>query len=242
VKGIGTGEASAGIVGSFSVGKFEAKDLAGMTTKLPKVSDQLPEMAKAFLPLLEAQGIILDFDGIIGLPMALKYKKLVINTKAKTLEFVPYGKDEVNKLDPSDGEEFVKEAVIRTWNGKAAETGITGDCVPLDDWKKLGVETGGLLVESVKEGSGAAKAGIKKGDIITHLVGETDVPDMEDAKKAKGNLEIRDSTSLILWACSKDPGSEVTLRVKRGEKSEDVKMKLDGLVWTGKFPERFKTK
>jgi hypothetical protein len=65
---------------------------------------------------------------------------------------------------------------------------------------------------------------------------------MEDAKKAKGNLEIRDSTSLILWACSKDPGSEVTLRVKRGEKSEDVKMKLDGLVWTGKFPERFKTK
>jgi hypothetical protein len=212
---------------------------------LPKMSDQLPDMIKMFLPFLKQQGIALDFDGIVGISLATRYHKMIVNTSTKEIEFVAYEKGMDNAASPFESEEFVADAVIRTWHGKAGKFGLNGDSVPLDDWKKNGLEKGGMKVESIEEGGAAAKAGIKEGDIITHLVGLADeLPeeDLEDASSENGDVVVRDMPALIMIAASKDPGTELTVRVKRGDKMLDLKVTLDKYGWEGTVPERWKEK
>lgn len=241
VKGIGKGEAKSGLIETFKMGNLEVKDLAATVMDLPKMSDQMPDMIKQILPML-GNRIQLDFDGIVGITLATRYKKMIVNGKAKDIEFVPYTKEELNKINPVEGEDYMRNGVVRTWNGKAGKLSLVGDSVQLDDWAKHGLKSGGLMVETVDEGGAAAKAGILKGDIITHLVGESDLPEMEDAKAENGDTEIRDMPGLIMWACSKDPGYEAKLRIKRGEEVKVVTVKLDDYGFKGEFPERFKEK
>ncbi|MBX3474199.1 MAG: aspartyl protease family protein [Planctomycetes bacterium] len=241
VKGIGKGEAKSGMVDSIKFGNLTVTDTPATIMDLPKMSDQMPDMIKQLLPML-GNRIKLDFDGIVGVTLATRYKKMIVNSKAKDIEFVPYAKGEVNKLNPSRGEEYMRDAVVRTWNGKAGKIGLNGDSVKLDDWAAHGLKSGGLMVESVEADGPAAKAGIAKGDIITHLVGEADLPEMEDTKAEDGDTEIRDMPGLIIWGCMKDPGYEATLRIKRGDKVMDVKVKLGDYGFKGEFPERFKQK
>ncbi|MCB9895213.1 MAG: aspartyl protease family protein [Planctomycetes bacterium] len=243
VKGVGKGEAKSSMVESFAVGNLMEEDLPCTIMALPKMSDQLPEMFKMFMPFLKQRGIVLDFDGIVGISLAARYQKMIVNTKSKEIEFVPYEKGAENAASPYESEEFVKDAVIRTWHGKAGKFGLTGDAVKLDDWKKHGLENGGMIVEAVDEGGAAAKAGIKEGDIITHLVGLADeMPEegMEDADTVGGDVVVRDMPALIMFAASKDPGSELTVRVKRGEETLDLKVTLDKYGWEGTVPERWK--
>lgn len=241
VKGIGKGEAKSGLIETFKIGNLEVKDLAATVMDLPKMSDQMPDMIKQILPML-GNRIQLDFDGIVGITLATRYKKMIVNGKAKDIEFIPYTKEELNKINPAEGEDYMRNGVVRTWNGKAGKLSLVGDSVQLDDWAKHGLKSGGLMVESVDEGGAAAKAGIAKGDIITHLVGENDLPEMEDTKAENGDTEIRDMPGLIMWACSKDPGYEAKLRIKRGEEIKVVTVKLDDYGFKGEFPERFKEK
>jgi hypothetical protein len=241
VKGIGKGDAKAGLVETFKMGKLEVKDLACTVMDLPKMSDQMPDMIKQLLPMLGGR-VQLDFDAIVGITLATRYKKMIVNTKAKDIEFVPYAKDETNALNPVRGEDYMRDAVVRTWNGKAGKLGFGGDSVQLDDWAKHGLKTGGLMVEHVDADSSAAKAGLAKGDIVTHLVGESDLPEMEDTKAENGDTEVRDMPGLIIWACTKNPGHEATLRVKRGSEVLELKVKLGDYGFKGEFPERFKTK
>ncbi|MCA8916176.1 MAG: aspartyl protease family protein [Planctomycetes bacterium] len=245
VKGVGKGQAKSSMVESFAIGNLQEEDLACTIMALPKMSDQLPDMIKMFLPFLKQRGIALDFDGIVGISLAARYQKMIVNTQTKEIEFVPYEKGAENMASPYESEEFVKDAVIRTWHGKAGKFGLTGDAVTLDDWKKYGLEKGGMIVEEVEEGGAAAKAGIKKGDIITHLVGLADeMPEegMEDADTVDGDVVVRDMPALIMFAASKDPGSELTVRVKRGDKTLDLKVTLDKYGWEGTIPERWKQK
>jgi len=242
VKGIGKGQAKSGLVDSFKVGNMEVKDADCTIMDLPKISDQMPEMLKMILPMLKRQGIVMDFDGIVGITLATRYKKMTVDLSTKKIEFTAYGKDEVNKINPVDGEEYMRDAVTRTWNGKAGKLGLEGDSVELENWKAHGLASGGLMVESVDKDGPAAKAGIQKGDIITHLVGENDMPDMEDAKAEGKDTQIRDMPGLIIWACSKDPGYEATVRIKRGDEVKEVKVKLADYGWKGTFPDRFKNK
>jgi hypothetical protein len=242
VKGIGKGDAHSGMVESFKIGNLHEEDLACTIMDLPKMSDQLPDMMKMMLPLLKRQGIVMDFDGILGVTLATRYHKMIVNTSTKQIEFIPYEKGVANKLSPFATEEFVKEAAIRTWHGEAGKFGLKGDAVPLDDWKKHGLETGGLMVEEVEEGGSAHKAGIVKGDIITHLVGLNDLipEDLEDAGTEGEDVVVRDMPALIMTACAIDPGTEVTVRVVREGKSVDLKVKLDKYGWEGTIPERWK--
>lgn len=241
VKGIGKGEAKSGLLDSFKMGNLEVKDPAITVMDLPKISDQMPDMIKQILPML-GNRVQLDFDAIVGITLATRYKKMIVNSKAKDIEFIPYGKDEVNKINPAHGETYMRDAVVRTWNGKAGKVGLSGDSVQLDDWAKHGLKSGGLMVEEVEADGPAAKAGIKKGDIITHLVGETDLPEMEDTKAENGDTEVRDMPGLIIWACSKDPGHAAKLRIKRGEEVKEVTIALGDYGFKGDFPERFKAK
>jgi hypothetical protein len=43
-----------------------------------------------------------------------------------------------------------------------------------------------------------------------------------------------------MTAASMDPGSEVTVRVKRGEEVIELKVTLDKYGWEGTIPERWK--
>ncbi|MBX3460329.1 MAG: aspartyl protease family protein [Planctomycetes bacterium] len=237
VKGIGKGDAKSGLVDSFQVGVIKEVDAPCTIMELPKITDQLGQMG-AMIPGVDK----LNFDGIVGITLATRFKKMIVDAKNRHIEFIPYGKDEVNKLEPSHSEEFVRDAVIRTWQGKAGTFSLTGDSVQLENWKAKGLESGGLEIESVVEGGAAHKAGLKKGDIITHLVGAADdLPeDMEDADVDGKDVKVRDMPALIMWACSKDPGTEVSVRIKRGDEVKDLKLKLDDYGFKGSVPDRFK--
>jgi predicted aspartyl protease len=228
VKGVSEGTASAGLVDSFELGSVKDVDVPFMSNALFKVSDQVRDQLGPFGRML--QGLdSLDFDGIIGISFCHRFKKTIVDTKERTLRFEPYEETEENASSPYEGEDTMKEAVVRTWNGQAGEFGLTGDGVPLHEWEKHGLETGGLLIKEVAEDGPAAKAGLKVDDIITHVLD----PDA-------GDSPLADAPSLIVYGCLNDPGTEVTIRVKRGDELIDLKVVLSKYQWEGKFPERFK--
>lgn len=228
VKGVSEGTASAGLVDSFELGSVKDEDVAFMSNALFKVSDQVKEQLGPLGGML--QGLDkLDFDGIVGISFCHRFKKTIINTEERTLRFEPYEEGETNESSPYEGEDMFKEAVIRTWNGQAGEFGLSGDGVPLHEWEKHGLETGGMIVEEVTEDGPAAKAGVKVGDIITHVI-----------DKVEGESPLADGPSLIIYGCMQDPAAEVTIRVKRGEEILDLKVVLSKYNWEGEFPERFK--
>jgi C-terminal processing protease CtpA/Prc len=134
------------------------------------------------------------------------------------------------------GEDQQKQAVIRTWNGKAAKCEIEGDSIVLDEWEKLGLKEGGMRVTSVS--GEAEKAGIKVGDIITGLVGEGEA----DEKGVKADAPVRGSASLVVWACLEEIGSKHSFRIKRADKTSTVEVKLVDYGWKGEFPEKYRSK
>ena len=237
VKGIGKGEAKSGILESFEIGVIKETDPACTIMELPKISDQLGGGMGAMLPGIDK----LDFDGIVGIPLATRFKCMIVNTADRNIQFIPYAAPADNAIAPFEGEDYVRDAAVRTWHGKSGSFGLSGDSVPLDDWKGLGLKEGGLKVESVEKDGPAAKAGIQVGDIITHLIG-AEMPEMEDAHSADGNTSVRDMPGLIIWACANDPGKEVTVRVRRGEKEMDLKLSLGTYAWSGDVPARFQKK
>lgn len=229
VKGVAEGKASAGLVDTFELGSVKETDVAFMSNALFKVSDQVREQLGPlgrFMQGLDA----LDFEGIIGISFCHRFKKTIVDTVEKTLRFEPWG-DTENAVSPYEGEDHMKQAVIRTWNAKAGTAGLVGDSVPLHEWKDKGLETGGMVVKSVEADGPAAKAGIKEGDIITHLI---------DPKE--GEVPMRDGPELVVYGCLNDPGSKMTLRLLRDGKAKDVEVTLATYAWKGTFPERFKDK
>ena len=69
----------------------------------------------------------------------------------------------------------------------------------------------GALVKSVQDGSAAAKAGIKAGDVITSVNG-THVSDSPDASRVLGGL---------------DNGADFTVEVVRDHKTQTLKGKVE---------------
>jgi serine protease Do len=74
----------------------------------------------------------------------------------------------------------------------------------------LDVEASSAAVQSVAPGGPAAKAGIKAGDIVTHV-----------NKKA-----VLDKESLINAVGRYKPGTEITLKITRGKEQLEIKAKL----------------
>jgi C-terminal processing protease CtpA/Prc len=176
----------------------------------------------------------LDCAGIIGLPVATRYKKMTVDCVEKLITLTPYGKDEANEINPVEQEGQQREAVIRTWQGKAAKCEFDGESVQLDEWEKLGLKEGGMRVTSVS--GEAEKAGLKVGDIITAVVGEP------NEKGEKQDMPVRGSSSLVVWACLQDVDSKHTFKIKRGDKVSSLEIKLVDYGWKGEAPEKFRRK
>jgi predicted aspartyl protease len=230
VKGVAEGSASAGLVDSFEMGSVKETDVAFMSNALFKVSDQVREQLGPLGRMMKGLDA-LDFDGIVGISFAHRFKTMTVSTENKTIRFEAYEDEDVNGCDPYEGEDSMKDAVIRTWNGKAGEVGLDGDSVPLHEWEAKGLETGGLVIEGIIKDGPADKAGLEEGDIITHVIDAAD-----------GEMPVRDMPELIVYACLNDPGKEVKLRYLREGKAHEVSLVLSKYEWEGSFPERFKTK
>jgi len=219
----------------------KAEDMACTILDLPKMSEMIRSQLGplgGMIPGLDR----LDFDGIIGVTLATRFKQMKVNTKNRTMEFVPYDDDEINEYAPFETEDYITEAMIRTWNKQASTFGLDGDAVPLEEWSKHGLESGGLKISAVHEGAAAANAGLKEGDIITHLVGAAaEIPGAEDSEHVDGeDVRVRDMPGLIMGACHMEPGSSATLRVKRGDEILVIELTMTLYEWEGTFPERFK--
>lgn len=224
VKGVGESTASEGMLENLEIG--------GYTVQEPTCS--VMDLSNA-LAQLEMLGN--DCAGIIGIPIATRFKRMIVDGEARRVTLEPYAADEANPVDPLATEEMFREAVIRTWNGQASTLGLEGDSIELDDWAKYGLEQGGMIVTEMTKGGAAEKAGLKKDDILVAVVGA----DVDEAG-APVDMPVRGSSSLVVWACNVDPGTEVVLRIRRGDAEMEVKAVLDLYEWTGSFPEKYRRK
>lgn len=85
----------------------------------------------------------------------------------------------------------------------------------------FGVPEGkGALVEDIVEGSPAEKAGIRAGDVITKIGGES-VGDAEELKEAIGDMDAGKETPVVVWR----DGKQLTLTVTVEETESAKAMK-----------------
>jgi serine protease Do len=83
--------------------------------------------------------------------------------------------------------------------------------IPSEQASQLGVTQGpGVVVYQVQSGSGADRAGLRQGDVITALNGTT----------------VEDPNTFRNAIAGTPPGSEVTLTVKRGGNERQVRVTL----------------
>lgn len=104
-------------------------------------------------------------------------------------------------------EQLLKEGVVHR-----GQLGITIQDLTDDMSKALGISTTeGVLISGVREGSAAAKAGLKRGDVVTAINGE----------------KVEDRNVLRNKVAGTQPGTEVTIQILRDGKQEEVKATLD---------------
>ncbi|MER3465922.1 MAG: hypothetical protein C4340_01605, partial [Armatimonadota bacterium] len=98
-------------------------------------------------------------------------------------------------------------------NGKVirAYLGLTPENLKPFEVKKFGVQQG-TVVRNVEEGSAAAKAGIKPGDIITEIQG----------RRIRGEQDLRDAMLIH------KPGTSVIIKYIRSGKVQTVSVQLTG--------------
>lgn len=237
VKGLGEGTTSEGLLESIKLDTLTILEPTCSVMDLSAALSQM-EMVKQIADMLpkRMRPAGLDCAGIIGLPIATRYKKMTVDGVEKLITFTPYGKDEANAIDPVEQETHQREAVLRTWHGKAAKAEFSGDSVKLDDWAKLGLKQGGMQVTTVS--GEAEKAGLKVGDIVTAIVGAGE----PDEKGVQGDMPVRGAASLVIWACLQDIGSKHKFKVKRGSEELVVEVKLVDYGWKGEVPEKYRRK
>lgn len=223
VKGVGEAEASESVLETIKISNLTIHEPSCSIMDLGGVLAQLKQLGN-------------DCAGIIGIPVATRYKSMTVDGESKLVKLEPYSDGETNEVDPAEQEEQQRKAAIRTWQGKAAKVEFKGESIKLDDWEALGLKDGGMKVTSVS--GGAEKAGLKEGDIITAIVGEGE----PDEKGVKGDAKVRGFGQFVVWACLQDPGSEFTLKVKRGKEVLSVKITLVAYGWQGTAPEKYRSK
>jgi S1-C subfamily serine protease len=112
---------------------------------------------------------------------------------------------------PSNMARSVMEQLVNTGKVRRGQLGIVVLPIPSDEATRLGVKEGpGVVVYQVQSGSGADRAGLRAGDVITALNG-TGVTDPNQFRNA---------------IASTAPGTQVTLTVKRGGNEQQVRATL----------------
>src|SRR5437764_9970482 len=105
----------------------------------------------------------------------------------------------------------VMEQLVKNGKVRRGQLGIVVSRVTSDLAASLGMsEAKGVIVNSVRAGSGAERAGIRQGDVITAI---NDTP-------------VNDSNAFRNRVASNAPGSEVTLAVLRDNREQKIRATL----------------
>lgn len=116
---------------------------------------------------------------------------------------------------PSNMAKHVMDQLIATGTVRRAKLGVTVQQITSDLATSLGLpSTRGALVSSVEDGSPAAKAGFKQGDVITSYNG----------KPVADNNQLRNSVA------STTPGTSVEVQVLRNGRSETLQATVGELT------------
>jgi serine protease Do len=108
----------------------------------------------------------------------------------------------------------VVDQIMRTGKVKHGYMGIAIEDVTPENAKFFDVNNAsGALVSQVEDGSPAAKAGLKVGDVITELDGE----------------KVNDSSELQMQVSEKEPGTTIQLGILRNGKSMTIPVTLESL-------------
>ncbi|HEU4834534.1 MAG TPA: Do family serine endopeptidase [Pyrinomonadaceae bacterium] len=112
---------------------------------------------------------------------------------------------------PSNMARNVLDQLINTGKVRRGQLGIVVLPIPSQEASKLGVTQGpGVVVYQVQGGSGADRAGLKAGDVITALNGQP----------------VTDPNSFRNAIASTQPGTEITLTVRRDGNERQVRATL----------------
>ena len=112
---------------------------------------------------------------------------------------------------PSNMARTVVEQLINSGKVRRGQLGVVVLKIPSEEATKLGVTQGpGVVVYDVQGGSGADRAGLKKGDVI----------------KALNGAAISDPNTFRNQIAGTAPGSEVTLTIKRNGQEQQVRARL----------------
>jgi serine protease Do len=118
---------------------------------------------------------------------------------------------------PSNMAKSVMDQLVSVGQVRRGKLGVTVQGLTGDLAAGLGLsQTSGALVSDVTAGSAAAKAGIKRGDVILSYEGHP----------------VSDGNSLRNEVAGTKPGSSVTLKVLRDGKPTELKATLDELAST----------
>jgi serine protease Do len=122
---------------------------------------------------------------------------------------------------PSNMAKVVMEQLLETGKVRRGMLGVNIQDVSSEMAKTLELgDASGVIVSNVREGSAAAKAGVKRGDIITKINGEA----------------VEDGNFLRNKVASTKPGSEITLTVVRDKQEQEIKVTLDEYEIEGEKP------
>jgi hypothetical protein len=199
------GERSGGILGTpnfkvaaaIGAGKAVVKDLPVAVMGVPQ----------ADLPL-SMQGI--TYDGILGYNYISQFVA-TFDYKAKTIKLAP------NDYVPEDPREAVRKLAEarrpRESDAPSAHAGFTYATIGDDVANEIGVE-GGVVVKAVAAESPAAKAGLRKGDVLQEVDGRR-VDRAEDWQKALARAKPGQVVKLSVIRDKKDVELELTLSERK---------------------------
>jgi Do/DeqQ family serine protease len=112
---------------------------------------------------------------------------------------------------PSNMARTVVEQLINNGRVRRGQLGVVVLRIPSEEATRLGVTQGpGVVVYDVQSGSGADRAGLRKGDVITALNGTA----------------ITEPNTFRNQIAGTPPGSEVTLTIKRDGQEQQVRARL----------------
>jgi len=112
---------------------------------------------------------------------------------------------------PSNMARSVMDQLINTGKVRRGQLGIVVLPIPSEEASSLGVKEGpGVVVYQVQAGSGAERAGLRRGDVISALNGQA----------------VNDPNSFRNAIASTPPGTEITLTVKRDGSERQVRATL----------------
>lgn len=123
---------------------------------------------------------------------------------------------------PSNMAKSVEEQLLKDGKVHRGQLGVNIQNITEDTAKALDLkDTRGVLVSNVLAGSSAERAGVKRGDIITGVNGET----------------IEDSNTLRNKVAGTQPGSDIKLSIVRDGQQQELTAKLDEFKTQGVKPD-----